>query len=505
MEKGSVRIEDAEVEEQGRGGGRHEESGKESDSKRLIRVHQETSLDQTPKSPHRNQHQGASRTMPDNLQVEEGAMLYSKSSAYEVQYLLGRGSFGEVAQCRKFATNENVAIKVIRSRHSIEDAKSEEDILKQMKLLNSHFFNIVVWNYSFQYKERYCIEFEKLDINLHEFLQKRSSMSLKLKEIRPIVQQLAIALDFLDVVDIVHGDLKPENIMMVDHVRQPLKVKLIDFGLAVNNSAQHTGETMQTLYYRSPEILLGNKFNGAIDVWSLGCIAAEMLTGNVLFPGSDEYDMTPLEGRNFELVPRTICNLRDLIKKSDKLSDNPKVCDCEHESFFDLLTKMLMVDAADRITPSQILEHALITMSHLSGDSKSCSHVKSCFSQSSDDEEDDDLEVASSSTAIPAGQTESGGLSSDEHTPFAGHTAEKKRKRMVEKPQRRLRCSNERGIKQSPKKRKTVNFNENLEDSVNKLLNKTVEVPSKKRKRADEETCPEERSGCKRRVNFFSP
>ncbi|XP_033937611.1 homeodomain-interacting protein kinase 1-like isoform X3 [Pseudochaenichthys georgianus] len=420
--------------------------------------------------------------MPDNFQVEEGAMLYSKSSAYEVQYLLGRGSFGEVAQCRKFATNENVAIKVIRSKHSIEDAKSEEDILKQMKLLNSHFFNIVVWNYSFQYKERYCIEFEKLDINLHEFLQKRSSMSLKLKEIRPIVQQLAIALDFLDVVDIVHGDLKPENIMMVDHVRQPLKVKLIDFGLAVNNSAQHTGETMQTLYYRSPEIVLGNEFNGAIDVWSLGCIAAEMLTGNVLFPGSDEYDMTPLEGRHFELVPRTICNLRDLIK-------------------------MLMVDAADRITPSQIQEHAFITMSDLSGDSKSCSHVKSCFSQSSDDEEDDDLEVASSSTAIPAGQTESGGLSSDEHTPFAGHTAEKKRKRDGGKttkktPLLKRKRDQAKPCSSSAKKRKTVNLNENLEDSVNKLLNKTVEVPSKKRKRADEETCPEERSGCKRRVNF---
>ncbi|KAJ4943510.1 hypothetical protein JOQ06_006010 [Pogonophryne albipinna] len=467
--------------------------------------------------------------MLDNFQVEEGAMLYSKSSAYEVQYLLGRGSFGEVAQCRKFATNENVAIKVIRSKHSIEDAKSEEDILKQMKLLNSHFFNIVVWNYSFQYKERYCIEFEKLDINLHEFLQKRSSMSLKLKEIRPIVQQLAIALDFLDVVDIVHGDLKPENIMMVDHVRQPLKVKLIDFGLAVNNSAQHTGETMQTLYYRSPEIVLGNEFNGAIDVWSLGCIAAEMLTGNVLFPGSDEYDMlrhiilgivrtneltlytsclqTPLEGRHFELVPRTICNLRDLIKKPDKLSDNPKVCDCEHQSFFDLLTKMLMVDAADRITPSQIQEHAFITMSHLSGDSKSCSHVKSCFSQSSDDEEDDDLEVASSSTAIPAGQTESGGLSSDEHTPFAGHTAEKKRKRDGGKttkktPLLKRKRDQAKPCSSSAKKRKTVNLNENLEDSVNKLLNKTVEVPSKKRKRADEETCPEERSGCKRRVNF---
>ncbi|KAI9517667.1 hypothetical protein NQZ68_004889 [Dissostichus eleginoides] len=451
--------------------------------------------------------------MTDNFQVEEGAMLYSKSSAYQVQYLLGRGSFGEVAQCRKFATNENVALKVMRSWQCIEDAKSEEDILKQMKLSNCHLFNIVLWNDSFQYKKRYCLEFEKLDISLYEFLRKRRSMSLKLKEIRAIVQQLAIALDFLDVVDIVHCDLKPANIMMVDHVRQPLKIKVIDFGLAVNNSAQHTGETLQTLYYRSPEILLGNEFNGAIDVWSLGCIAAKTLTGNVLFPGSDEYDMTPREVRNsIKLFPRTIRSLRDLIKKSDKLSDKARVCDGDQESFLDLITKMLMVDAAQRITPSQILQHPFITMSHLSGESKSCSLVKSCFGQSSDNKKDDDLEVASSSTAIPARQTENGGLSSDEHPTFAGQTAKKKRKRdggkttkktpLLKRKRDQAKSCSSFGGSSSAKKRKTENLNEDLEDSVNKLLNKTVEVPSKKRKRAYEDSCPEERSGCKsRKIN----
>ncbi|KAK1875516.1 Homeodomain-interacting protein kinase 2 [Dissostichus eleginoides] len=458
--------------------------------------------------------------MTDNFQVEEGAMLYSKSSAYQVQYLLGRGSFGEVAQCRKFATNENVALKVMRSWQCIEDAKSEEDILKQMKLSNCHLFNIVLWNDSFQYKKRYCLEFEKLDISLYEFLRKRRSMSLKLKEIRPIVQQLAIALDFLDVVDIVHS----------------------------------YGGTLQTLYYRSPEILLGNEFNGAIDVWSLGCIAAKMLTGNVLFPGSDEYDMlrhiilgigappshllnagmftheyfcatfreegppvwrfkTPREVRNsIKLFPRTIRSLRDLIKKSDKLSDKARVCDGDQESFLDLMTKMLMVDTAQRITPNQILQHPFITMSHLSGESKSCSLVKSCFGQSSDNKKDDDLEVASSSTAIPARQTENGGLSSDEHPTFAGQTAKKKRKRdggkttkktpLLKRKRDQAKSCSSFGGSSSAKKRKTENLNEDLEDSVNTLLNETVEVPSKKRKRADEESCPEERSGRKsRKIN----
>ncbi|KAK5930459.1 hypothetical protein CgunFtcFv8_026690 [Champsocephalus gunnari] len=405
--------------------------------------------------------------MPGNFQVEEGAMLYSKSSAYQVQYLLGRGSFGEVAQCRKFATNENVALKVMRSWQCIEDAKSEEDILKQMKLGNCHLFNIVLWNDSFQYKKRYCLEFEKLDISLYEFLRKRRSMSLKLKEIRPIVKQLAIALDFLDLVDIVHCDLKPANIMMVDHVRQPLKIKVIDFGLAVNNSAQHTGETLQTLYYRSPEILLGNEFNGAIDVWSLGCIAAKMLTGKVLFPGSVEYDMLRHIILGIGEPTQAICSMLE----------------CSHMS--------ISVQHSEKRDPQ-------------CGDL----NVKSCFGPSSDNKEDDDLEVASSSTAIPARQNKNGGLSSDAHPTFAEKTRKRdsgnttKKTPLLKRKRDQAKSCSSFGGSSSAKKRKTENLNEDLEDSANTLLNETVEVPSKKRKRADEESCPEERSGCKsRKIN----
>ncbi|KAK5869603.1 hypothetical protein PBY51_024307 [Eleginops maclovinus] len=363
--------------------------------------------------------------MNDNFQVEERAMLYSKSSAYEVQYLLGRGSFGEVAQCRKYAINENVALKVIRRWHSIEDAKNEEEILKQLKFLNSHLFIIVVWNDSFRYKERYCMEFEKLDISLHEFLQKRNSSSLKLKEIRPIVQQLAIALEFLDDTGIVRGDLKPENIMMVDHVRQPLKIKVINFGLAVNNSAQHTGAFLQTQYYRSPEILLGNDFNGAIDVWSLGCTAAEMLTGNILFPGSDEYDM-----------------LRHII-------------------------------LGIGWPPSHLLNAVMFTNEFLYATSREEEPPVWRF-KSSNDEEDDAPDEASSSTSVPACQTENGRLSSNEHTPFAGHTAEKKRKRDGKKKHQEDSASQkEEGSSKavlflgSSSAKKTGNLNENLKDSIN--------------------------------------
>ncbi|KAG8003212.1 Homeodomain-interacting protein kinase 1 [Nibea albiflora] len=278
----------------------------------------------------------------NRFQVPIGGLISSTTSDYEVQYLLGSGTFGVVTKCKKLATNEMVAVKILKSKKHIKGAEKEEMILKKMKEFDSHKFNIVRWNGSFACMGHFCLEFEELDINLHEFMQACSN-HLKLVEIRPIVQQLATALEFLMRVGIVHADLKLENIMMVEQFNQPLRVKIIDFGLASDNPRACTGLTLQTLWYRAPEVLLGCPINGAIDVWSLGCIAAEMLMGTALFPGSDEYDMVP-----------------------DELSGEDASIDaCERASFVDLLTMMLKVDAAERITPSQILHHPFITMGHL--------------------------------------------------------------------------------------------------------------------------------------------
>ncbi|TMS20802.1 Homeodomain-interacting protein kinase 1, partial [Larimichthys crocea] len=304
----------------------------------------------------------------NRLQLAVGDLICSTTSDYEVQHLLGSGTFGVVTKCKKLATNEMVAVKILKSKSYINEAKKEEMILKKMKEFDSHKFNIVRWNDSFAYMGHFCLEFEKLDISLDEFMQTCSN-PLKLVEIRPIVQQLATALEFLMNIGIVHADLKLANIMLVEQFNQPLRVKIIDFGLASDNPRACTGLTLQTLWYRAPEVLLGCPINEAIDVWSLGCIAAEMLMGMALFPGSDEYDMVP-----------------------EELSGEDASIDaCERASFVDLLTRMLKVDASERITPSQILQHPYITMSHLVETFDNSDYVKTsvelmkaCNDQSSD-------------------------------------------------------------------------------------------------------------------------
>lgn len=89
---------------------------------------------------------------------------------------------------------------------------------------------------------------------------------------------------------LIHADLKPENIMLVDPVRQPYRVKVIDFGSASHVSKAICNTYLQSRYYRAPEIILGLPFCEAIDMWSLGCVVAELFLGWPLYPGSSEYD-----------------------------------------------------------------------------------------------------------------------------------------------------------------------------------------------------------------------
>ncbi|XP_035529983.1 homeodomain-interacting protein kinase 3-like [Morone saxatilis] len=485
------------------------------------------------------------------FQVVKRGLISSASSDYEVQELLGSGTFGEVTQCWKLATNEIVAVKIMKSLAFIQEAKEEEEILKMMKELNSEKFNIVRWNDSFTFQGRFCLEFEKLDISLFDFLKRSQSQSLQLAEIRPIIQQLATALNFLKSAGIVHADLKPDNIMMVDHLRQPLTVKVIDFGLACNNPEAWTGSTLQTLWYRALEILLGRPFNNAIDVWSLGCIAAEMLMGIVLFPGCDEYDMSPCEAGKFFCHKRTVSSLYGILYRMPHQLSR-KDASADGACFVDLLSQMLKMDASERITPSQILQHPFVTMCHLVDNSsyakKSKELMSNCESGTFDDGEDG---VCSTSKTIGVTSISTANLA-HHRGPEEGHPAglsgreqpflqssiirEKKRKRdaidesecdnrspdTILAKKRKSECLDaartEAGLEKSPlksplhkrqrddadcttsdgsspaKKRRMVNLNEELADSTKKLLCNTEAWSGltqvhhlRKRNRADEE------------------
>ena len=95
-------------------------------------------------------------------------------------------------------------------------------------------------------------------------------------------------LNYLKHVQVIHCDLKPENILYTDSSRT--NIKIIDFGSSCSRSEEGFS-CVQSRYYRAPEVALGLPYDHAVDMWSLGCIAAELYTGVPLFPGCDENEL----------------------------------------------------------------------------------------------------------------------------------------------------------------------------------------------------------------------
>lgn len=188
-----------------------------------------------------------------DYQLVQHEVLYSLTShnAYEVLEFLGRGTFGQVVKCWKKGTNEIVAIKILKNHPSYaRQGQIEVSILTRLSHENADEYNFVRAYECFQHKNHTCLVFEMLEQNLYDFLKQNKFQPLPLKYIRPITQQVLTALLKLKSLHLIHADLKPENIMLVDPARMPYKVKVIDFGSASHVSKAVCSTYLQSRYYR---------------------------------------------------------------------------------------------------------------------------------------------------------------------------------------------------------------------------------------------------------------
>ncbi|NXQ37009.1 HIPK3 kinase, partial [Alaudala cheleensis] len=363
-----------------------------------------------------------------DYQLVQHEVLCSVKNTYEVLDFLGRGTFGQVVKCWKRGTNEIVAIKILKNHPSyVRQGQIEVSILARLSTENADEFNFVRAYECFQHRNHTCLVFEMLEQNLYDFLKQNKFSPLQLKVIRPILQQVATALKKLKSLGLIHADLKPENIMLVDPVRQPYRVKVIDFGSASHVSKTICSTYLQSRYYRAPEIILGLPFCEAIDMWSLGCVIAELFLGWPLYPGALEYDqiryISQTQGLPGEQLlsmgtktSRFFCRETDAPYSSWRLKRKEEheaetgmkskearkyifnslddivhvnmVMDLEgsdllaekadRREFVSLLKKMLLIDADLRITPAETLNHSFVTMKHLL-DFPHSNQVKSCF------------------------------------------------------------------------------------------------------------------------------
>ena len=206
---------------------------------------------------------------------------------YEIMDILGKGSFGVVLRCMDHKRKEVVAIKVIRNKRKFHQQGMVE--VKVLEVLRDNDLDdemgIVKMKAYFLFRKHICMAFELLSINLYEFLKVNGFQGLSVGLLRRFAVQLMVALRYTHSLGIIHCDLKPENILLRSSTKSAIKV--IDFGSACfQDSRIYT--YIQSRFYRAPEIILGISYGCPIDMWSLGCIVAELARGYPLFPGETE-------------------------------------------------------------------------------------------------------------------------------------------------------------------------------------------------------------------------
>ncbi|KAF9144848.1 hypothetical protein BGX30_011204 [Mortierella sp. GBA39] len=301
------------------------------------------------------------------------------SYRYEVLDMLGKGSFGQVAKCYDHKTGEYVAIKIIRNKKRFHcQAVVEVKILSSLNKWDPEDkHNLIRMTDNFYFRNHLCIASELLSINLYEFIKSNSFQGFSLGLIKRFCTQLLQTLDLLNKHNVVHCDLKPENILLKHPTKSSIKV--IDFGSScLENEKVYT--YIQSRFYRSPEVILGMSYNMAIDMWSLGCILAELYTGCPLFPGENEQEQLTCI-MEIQGIPD-----RYLVEKSSRKkvffdsNGNPKlvvnskgkkrrpgsktlgqVLKCADVLFLDFISKCLIWDPEKRMKPREGLQHEWIS------------------------------------------------------------------------------------------------------------------------------------------------
>merc|ERR1712023_512560 len=200
---------------------------------------------------------------------------------------LGEGTYGIVYKARNRETDDIVALKRIRLESVDEGipctAIREISLLKELNHPN------IVRLYDVIHTERkLTLVFEFLDQDLKKYIDSCNG-KMEVMAIKSFLFQLFKGIMYCHQHLILHRDLKPQNLL----INEEGELKLADFGLARAFGIpvrSYTHEVV-TLWYRAPDVLMGSrKYSTPVDIWSVGCIFAEMVSGRPLFPGSDDND-----------------------------------------------------------------------------------------------------------------------------------------------------------------------------------------------------------------------
>lgn len=322
---------------------------------------------------------------------------------YAVQQQIGKGTFATVVRATDTKTNQDVAVKIACNNETMYKAGTKE--MDMLTLLNAgdpddkkHVIRLLR---NFDHKNHMCLVFENLHSDLREVLKKFGrNVGINLKAIRAYARQMFLALSHLKKCEVLHADLKPDNIL-VNQERSHLKI--CDLGTASKAEDAEVTPYLVSRFYRAPEVILGMPFDYAIDMWSIGCTLFELYTGRILFAGGDNNQMLRVMQECRGKFPKRMIIRSTLAEKHfiggdpeyvfvsqerDKITGNTTMRQMNYaktvpgkdlkarltansksmtpaeikelNAFVDLLEKCLQLDPGRRISPNDGLRHPFI-------------------------------------------------------------------------------------------------------------------------------------------------
>ena len=291
---------------------------------------------------------------------------------------IGCGTFGTVYKAKCEQTNQTVAIK--RVYQDIRYKNRELQILQELNHINV----IKIKNYFYTVGQRKANE-KYLNVVMEYFPEslgnviKNSTEYVKPKlsslDIKIYAYQMIHALYYLECIGVCHRDIKPQNIL----INQEMKLlQLCDFGSAKKLNANETNVSyICSRYYRAPELIFNSEYyTNAIDMWSVGCVIAEMVLGSPLFQGNSSVDqlveiIKVLGTPNKKQIVEMNCKYKQfcfpLIKcftfkeVFEKVNVNIDKC------FYDLLKKIFVYEPKQRIKPLNALTHPFFDALRIKG------------------------------------------------------------------------------------------------------------------------------------------
>lgn len=309
------------------------------------------------------------------------------AARYQILEYLGSAAFSRAVQCLDLETNKMVCMKIIKNDKDFFDQSLDE--IKLLKYINvngdvDEHCVLRLYDY-FYHKEHLIIVTELLRDNLYEFSKFNRECGdepyFTLGRLQKIAKQVLTSLAYVHSLRLIHCDLKPENILIRSYSR--CEVKVIDFGSSCFVD-DHLSSYVQSRSYRAPEVMLGLPYDQKIDLWSLGCILAELWTGYVLFQndsvqsllarvlgiiGEFPYHLMTRgryvpqyftqDGQLYQEIDGPACpekgrRLHLLVPKKTSLRQRMRT---DSADFLDFLQRLLQLDPAKRPTAAEALQH----------------------------------------------------------------------------------------------------------------------------------------------------